>query len=539
MVAISSSVDKPGSFVTFYSYKGGTGRSMLLANMAWLLAANGKKVLVMDWDLEAPGLHRYFKPFLVDSDMVETDGLIDAFWALTTRGMSADRTRVGNALDYEGFSADSVDLEDFITPIDWSFSGAGRIDLIAAGRQGTSYSERVNTFDWKHFYQIGGGRLLERAKESLANQYHFVLIDSRTGVSDTSGICTMQMPDILVACLTLNRQSIQGVAAILASIQAWRSAAAQNRQASTVQHAELRMFPVATRIENSEKDKLEAARKLARETLKPFLDPSDAEDPRKYWDDMEVTYQPFYAYEEILATFGDPADAAGSEKTLLSQMEKIARRVSAMPNLSMPQIPETDRQRIVDEYSLGAKNARGADMQTREDPRDSDVEFERDIYAKEVLWRNNGFRHEHLLSQREMQLITQSEREKFNRQMFFYFTNSQLAPKLRERALVIFLLIWAAILILATIPVWYPFAFPPSGEQVIYATGYAVVPARYLMIMFIGAAAILSAFIVGIYRSPEKPYGTSLAIVLHLCFLGPFAPEIRDYRFIEQATSRA
>jgi len=55
-----------GEAITFYSYKGGTGRSMLLANVAWQLAASGRRVLLVDWDLEAPGLHRYFKPFLGD-----------------------------------------------------------------------------------------------------------------------------------------------------------------------------------------------------------------------------------------------------------------------------------------------------------------------------------------------------------------------------------------------------------------------------------------------------------------------------------------
>ena len=48
--------------ITFYSYKGGTGRSMALANVACLLGrayADNKKVLVIDWDLEAPGLHYY------------------------------------------------------------------------------------------------------------------------------------------------------------------------------------------------------------------------------------------------------------------------------------------------------------------------------------------------------------------------------------------------------------------------------------------------------------------------------------------------
>ena len=46
---------------TFYSYKGGVGRSMALANVAALLSKWGQKVLVVDWDLEAPGIEKYFE----------------------------------------------------------------------------------------------------------------------------------------------------------------------------------------------------------------------------------------------------------------------------------------------------------------------------------------------------------------------------------------------------------------------------------------------------------------------------------------------
>ena len=67
----------PGEVVTFYSYKGGTGRSMALIDVAWILASNGKRVLVLDWDLEAPGLHRYLAPFLPDKDLTASDGIID------------------------------------------------------------------------------------------------------------------------------------------------------------------------------------------------------------------------------------------------------------------------------------------------------------------------------------------------------------------------------------------------------------------------------------------------------------------------------
>ena len=45
--------------VTFYSYKGGVGRSMALMNVAEILADVGYNVIVCDFDLEAPGLERY------------------------------------------------------------------------------------------------------------------------------------------------------------------------------------------------------------------------------------------------------------------------------------------------------------------------------------------------------------------------------------------------------------------------------------------------------------------------------------------------
>src|SRR5215212_2149038 len=51
------------SIITFYSYKGGVGRSMALANIAVLMARRGLRVLAVDWDLEAPGLERYFSYF--------------------------------------------------------------------------------------------------------------------------------------------------------------------------------------------------------------------------------------------------------------------------------------------------------------------------------------------------------------------------------------------------------------------------------------------------------------------------------------------
>ena len=53
-----------GFIVTFYSYKGGVGRTMALANIAILLSQMNLRVLAVDWDLEAPGLEKYFDEHL-------------------------------------------------------------------------------------------------------------------------------------------------------------------------------------------------------------------------------------------------------------------------------------------------------------------------------------------------------------------------------------------------------------------------------------------------------------------------------------------
>src|SRR3970282_92133 len=66
-------VEFKGKVITFYSYKGGVGRSMSLVNIACLMAKQKKKVLLIDWDLEAPGLHTFFN----DDIKKEYLGLVD------------------------------------------------------------------------------------------------------------------------------------------------------------------------------------------------------------------------------------------------------------------------------------------------------------------------------------------------------------------------------------------------------------------------------------------------------------------------------
>src|SRR5882724_4879233 len=81
-----------GEVITFYSYKGGVGRSMALANVATLLAQAQKRVVVLDFDFEAPGLHRYFATGQTQN-AAQAAGMIELMYELKARLDAALKNR--------------------------------------------------------------------------------------------------------------------------------------------------------------------------------------------------------------------------------------------------------------------------------------------------------------------------------------------------------------------------------------------------------------------------------------------------------------
>jgi MinD-like ATPase involved in chromosome partitioning or flagellar assembly len=332
-------IGRSGKIITFYSYKGGSGRSMAVSNIAWVLASNGYDVLLIDWDLEAPGLHRYLRPFLVDPELTSSPGVIDFVWdAARVNVTPADKSKTISLL------AEFPSLDDYAVGLDWDFHGNGSISFIPAGRQDENYPQRVNTFSWENFYErLGGGKLLQAEIEALRKSYDFILIDSRTGVSDTSGICTVQLPDTLVVFFTLNRQSIKGAAAVAASVRAQRGVS-------------FPIYPVPTRLENGEQEKLRIATTYARRTFAPLLlhvqsDRSKValNEQAEYWHEVETPYISFYAFEEVPAAF---MEERGSLRGVLAPTERLAARLSDGRVTALN--PETDelRKRVVTAYEF-------------------------------------------------------------------------------------------------------------------------------------------------------------------------------------------
>ncbi|WP_433789141.1 FxSxx-COOH system tetratricopeptide repeat protein [Actinoplanes sp. CA-252034] len=318
-----------GKVVTFYSFKGGTGRTMALANVAWILAANGKRVLVTDWDLESPGLHRFFGPFVRAEAVEAASGVIDMVrayeWEAAKKPLDPDWRRKLARVHEHAFS------------VDWDrFPEGGHLDFLSAGRQNPKYSASLTGMNWDDFYEkLGGGLFLDALRQDMRANYDYTLIDSRTGLSDVAAICTVQLPDVLVNCFTLSEQGIVGASQVAVEV-------AQN----TLQR-DIRVLPVPMRVDPAEKNKADAGRAFAMQRF-PGL-PAGMTPPERgrYWNAVEVPYRPYYAYEEILATFGDPP---GQTTSLLAAYERLTAHITDGEVTAMPVVDEALRLRTANRF---------------------------------------------------------------------------------------------------------------------------------------------------------------------------------------------
>lgn len=325
-----------GEIITFYSYKGGTGRTMSLSNVACLISRRliaNEKILMIDWDMEAPGLHCYFQEHILyekygygssDQAIAEHPGLIELFLSF--------REAIGAS---ECDRADERRLEKIISDTDIeSFTLETDIEglyLLKSGCLNNNYSEKVNQFDWFDFFNSAPS-LFTLLAEKLTDDYKYVLIDSRTGITDTSGICTALMPDKLVAVFTPNNQSLSGV------LNTTKKAANYRLQSNDLRP--LSIFPLPSRVEDSEIELKESWRfgssnSALRRSLKKnpevvgyqqqFQDLFQEVynltecDLDTYFDEIQIQHSPRYSYgEEIAVVIDEDAD-----RLSLSQSYKV------------------------------------------------------------------------------------------------------------------------------------------------------------------------------------------------------------------------
>ena len=213
---------------TFYSYKGGVGRSMALLNMAYYLHARGRHVLIVDLDLDAPGA----SGFLHRTDELQSNqGTGDVVDVLAAVVKSVKEAPAGSepplpALRLDAFLR-SVDPKKYAAAVHPKAPRA-RLDVLAADQE-RNYTERLSALDLPSLNsdqifqtsELLRGLLLQhsfafqqpwQADGSLPEDTHYdyILVDSRTGLSEIGGLCVGPLSDRLVVLCGLNDQNING-----------------------------------------------------------------------------------------------------------------------------------------------------------------------------------------------------------------------------------------------------------------------------------------------------------------------------------------
>jgi len=303
---------------TFYSFKGGVGRSMMLANAAEHLSQRGLKVLMVDFDLEAPGLERFFSrmnandedepnstPLPDHSQLVASRGIVDLLVSFKTLQAlpppeplpPVESTADGEqrAAEPQAFPFPVEPLDNFVVPI--RRNGEGSLCLMPAGRRDNNeyslYAERVRTFDWDEFYaQFHGAQFFNWFGEQLKKNYDVVLIDSRTGITEMSGVCTHQLADAVVLFVAANDQNLEGTRRMADSLL--RKELADSRGSRP-----LSVLIVPSRVELAEGQKLkDFSDKFA--VLAERIDERIKFSSSAFLD-LRVPYVPFYAFGERVA----------------------------------------------------------------------------------------------------------------------------------------------------------------------------------------------------------------------------------------------
>jgi len=339
-----------GKVITFYSFKGGVGRSTVLATVAWILAGNGRRVLVVDWDIEAPGIHRFF-PAASHLDVEQSHGLLNLVvnyvGQLGLASLREDLDQVARrALD---------DLDLFIVDdLGAKFANGGEVHLLPPGFYDDRYIEKLVDFNWGSLFEHPDGLLrdarldeaatneasggtrspfLTRFRDLLRERYDYVLVDSRTGLGELPVISAIRMADTLVNCFGLSRQGLDGA----------------EKFARLAWQRKIDVFPVPTRIELSRSGQVEAGRQDYQRRFNKFLPASLAGEEDRYWRRVEIPYHPDWALEER------PAPVNPEEDPVVRSCLEVACYVTGLP-LKHPEesFDEMDR-KMLRERALRAR----------------------------------------------------------------------------------------------------------------------------------------------------------------------------------------
>ena len=208
--------------VTFYSYKGGMGRTTTMIAYALSLAANAdeqkrKRVVIIDCDLEAPGYLNFF-------DLSEHNGL-----------KSGKKNGLVEFISDAQFTSrpEDLDINDYIINVgldnenNFAYNNLDNIWIVPAGNLNEGYADLQGGTD-RNDYLEGLAKinlssvhsvvqyfnlLFDKIKETLKPD--IILIDSRTGFNDIFGTAALYLSSCVVGFFGFSRQTQPGLINLL------------------------------------------------------------------------------------------------------------------------------------------------------------------------------------------------------------------------------------------------------------------------------------------------------------------------------------
>jgi MinD-like ATPase involved in chromosome partitioning or flagellar assembly len=200
-LAEPATVPQRPATVAFYGFRGGAGRTVALAHVGLMLAQRGLRIAVVDFDLEAPGLHTAL------GAEPPSDG----------RGLVALLRKTLTAPLSEG--VDVAEHLQVVTPKE----GAGKVLLLPAGRVSRTYLAQIEELGVGLWHEPSLSPL-ERILDGLRKENpDVVFVDCRTGFSGMSASVLFHLSDLAVVFLPLTEQVWDGVDVLLQAVASART----------------------------------------------------------------------------------------------------------------------------------------------------------------------------------------------------------------------------------------------------------------------------------------------------------------------------
>lgn len=179
--------------VSFYSYKGGVGRTIAMIQTAYNLVKAGKKVLLLDLDIEAPSLHNIFSDIVNDEFAGVQYGVIEYLYQSIVQGKKDIH------IDDNMYCTIPVENVD------------GLMYLMPA----------LKKMDKKYVYQIGR---LQTEKIQDKNVFHdifdeirknleidYILIDTRAGFNQWGSLSLLTLSNQVIFLAYPNDENVEGL----------------------------------------------------------------------------------------------------------------------------------------------------------------------------------------------------------------------------------------------------------------------------------------------------------------------------------------